>query len=287
MTHERRALDTDDRLPRIDKWLMSGFEGHFLPRYLRKHFHAVAANQHALSEVSFADEDALVVYANHASWWDPMTALFLRSRLFPNHRLYAPIDAAALARYRIFNRMGFYGIATDSHRGAAAFLRSSLRIAREPGVSIWLTPEGKFCDVRNTQQAFMPGLGHLAAKVEATENVGEARSHRVWFVPLAVEYVFWEERLPECLGWFGTPACADWGRMTIDKSSWDAILTARLRAAQQKLAVASMARETSKFEVLLSGRVGTWGLYDAMRRLWARLRGERILLQHGQKFTPK
>lgn len=295
MNDARRAPKRDVALPRIDRWLMRGFEDHFLPRYLRRHFHALAVNRQALAEEVFAADAAVVVYANHASWWDPMVAIHVRQRLWPQHRFYAPIDADMLARYRIFSRMGFYGVAAGSHRGAAEFLKRSAAIVQRPGSSIWLTPEGRFCDVRDTERPLMPGLSHLAARVEANEpgrakdtktapGSGPERSRCVWFVPAAIEYVFWEERLPECLCWFGQPLQTAWGEATADRAEWDAKLTTGLRSAQQELAEASIARATSHFEVLLSGQTGTRSFYDSARGVLARLRGKSIKVQHGDKF---
>ena len=57
-----------------------------------------------------------------------------------------------------------------------------------------VTPQGRFADVRERPVHFEAGLGHLAARVQ-----------RALFVPFAVEYVFWEERLPEILVRFGEP----------------------------------------------------------------------------------
>lgn len=287
-------------LPRIDKWLVDGFTRVFLPNYLRKHFHCVALQRDSLVKDVFANDAAVVLYANHASWWDPMIAMLVRRHLMPEHRLYAPIDAQALARYRIFRRMGFYGIEAQSRRGAAEFLRQSLRIAREPMTTIALTPEGRFCDVRDRGQPLMPGLAHLAWSIESTpsngsdqaENRTQARldsprdgSSCVWFVPAAIEYVFWEERLPECLCWFGEPVRVAWAAGTKDKPAWQAELTSRLRTAQAALAGASVARDASQFEILLRGRAGAWRPYDALRRLRARLVGSRVPLQHGEKFS--
>lgn len=280
-----RLFDEKTPLPRIDRWLMGGFERSFLPRYLRKHFHALAINREQLSDCDITRQDSLVVYANHASWWDPMTAIYVRSRLFAQHAMYAPIDSQSLARYRIFNRMGFFGVAKDQRRGAVEFLRSSLRIASHPAASIWVTPEGRFCDVRDVQQPLMPGLAHLAVAIEKTALTANIHSSRVWFVPIAVEYVFWEERLPECLCWIGSPVLVQWGKPTAHKLAWGNRLTSILREAQRSLASASVARDVSKFETLLHGRTGSWGIYDAARRMLSRIRGEDISMEHGVKLT--
>ena len=272
-------------LPRIDPWLLNGFERYFLPRYLSKHFHALGVNCESLTEQVTGDEVALVLYANHAAWWDPLVAIFVHRQLMSRRTLYAPIDAAALDRYRVFKGMGFYGVEQDSLIGATQFLQRSLRILCQPATTIAITPEGTFRDVRDRHQKLRPGLAHLASAIESASRAGRASSQCVWFVPVALEYCFWEERLPECLCWFGEPRSARWGQPSSSKSDWNNDLTVRLWAAQDALASASITRDESKFRVLLHGQVGTWRVYDAARRWLNRWRGQSLQLEHGQKLT--
>lgn len=281
----RRPGNAGKNLPRIDRWLMHGFEGYFLPGYLRKHFHALAVNRASLPPEFYDANSAIVVYANHASWWDPLVAIFLRNKLLPQHRLYAPIDAAALDRYRIFHRMGFYGIASNSQRGAIEFLQRSATIVQSPAASLWLTPEGKFCDVRDRDQPLLPGLAHLAATIEQTPASSPPSSQSVWIVPAAIEYTYWEERLPECLCWFGSPIQIHWGQATLDKPAWEQRLTQQLRQTQCELAAASIARNAAQFELCLSGQAGSWSVYDACRRFTARLRRQSLKLEHSEKLS--
>ncbi len=295
MSDESREKESEDVLPRIDRWIMRGFEQFYLQRFFRKHFHSFAIQDHNLTPAVVDAHDSIVVYANHASWWDPMVAIFLRMRYMPGHEFYAPIDASALAKYRIFGRMGFYGIAMQQRRGAVEFLKKSQYILRHSGTTLWLTPEGRFCDVRDNHDALMPGLAHLAHRIEQTAtqsdaqqlsalNAGRQAGRAVWFVPLAMEYSFWEERLPECLGRFGAPVIVRWGEPTRSKAEWDQLLTQNLRDAQKDLAEACIRRDSSEFKVLISGQTGTGGLYDFLRRLASTLRGQTFESNHGQKF---
>ncbi len=276
--------DTEARLPKINPQILSGFHW-YIPRYLRKHFHSVAANRDQLLAADINVRDSLVVYANHGSWWDPLVAMFSAKTNFSGFAFHAPIAAAALEKYRIFSQLGFFPVEQESFQGAKHFLDVSLRLLERPSTSIWITPEGRFADVRDHSAEFMPGLAHLAHSLERRSAKASEASIRTWFVPIAIEYTFWEERLPEILVWFGQPSLVAHGENHLDnKSQWNDRLTSRLRDAQNKLAAAAIARDESAFEVLLSGNAGTSRVYDAWRRAWSRITGKPLELQHGQKL---
>lgn len=214
----------------------------------------------------------MIVFGNHPSWWDPLIAHFLNRQLLPERQFYAPIDADALERYRVFSKLGFFGVKLESNRGAAAFLKQTAAILSRADTALWLTPEGRFCDIRDHSAELMPGLAHLCKRIDDG-----------WAVPLALEYVFWEERLPVCLAMTGTPLriaeCPNW-----DKAEWGRQLTSQLRQTQSTLATLSMQRSSEPFDNLLSGRTGAGTIYDLFRRTKALLTGQRFRSQHGDHF---
>ena len=113
-------------------------------------------------------------------------------------------------------------------------------------------------------------LGRLVAGLE---------SGRV--IPVAIEYPFGQERLPEVVILIGE---------TIDlscvprhsASGWSELLASRLEAAQDRLAVHTVARNDAPFDTMLSGRRGVGVVYDGWRYLQARFRGETFRPGHGQ-----
>ena len=118
----------------------------------------------------------MVVYSNHASWWDALICLVLKAEFFPNRTAFAPIDAAALERYQFFRRLGFFGVEQGSRRGAAQFLRASEAILRSPHHLLGSLRKAGSRIRRERPVRFQPGLGHLAARVE-----------HALFVPLAMD----------------------------------------------------------------------------------------------------
>jgi 1-acyl-sn-glycerol-3-phosphate acyltransferase len=244
--------------------------GYYTRRYLCRHFNAVRLSR--LGGRPIACDGPLIVALNHPSWWDPLVGLFVAERLFPERQVYGPIDAAALARYRLFARLGFFGVEQGSRRGAAQFLRMSEAVLGDPKAMLWLTPQGRFADVRERPLRFQPGLGHLAARLSAAT-----------VVPLVLELVPWEERLPEVLIRFGQPIpVRNGGGERHPPDAWTARFESGMEQALDALAAEAIARRPAEFEVLLEGRRGVGGIYDLWRRLRAAWRGERFDPKHGR-----
>ncbi len=265
--------------PRVSRHVLSWFRW-YIRRYLRKSFNTVGIAEPLPPALATALEDkksAIVVYLNHASWWDPLVSMHLAERLMPGWTLYAPFDAEALSRYPIFEKLGFFGVDQESRRGAAQFLRTSRAVFDTLGGSIWMTPEGRFVDPRQTDADFRPGLAHLVEHL--------ARDGREGYVlPLAIEYPFWEEKNPEALCRFGEPIVLT-EHKDLDKAAWDALLEERLRSTQRELAAQSIARDTSAFRVLIGGEAGVGGVYEPIRWLHAKLTGKTYRAAHSEKWA--
>jgi hypothetical protein len=195
-----------------------------------------------------------------------MIALHLAGRFFPHHLAFGPIDAVAVERYGFMKRLGFFPVERGTTRGARQFLRSASAILSRPSHSLWLTPQGRFADVRARPVKFETGLGHLAA-----------RSPGGRFVPIAIEYTWWFERSPEALVAFGAPVVLPPQATPAECST---LCEDALVATQDLLAEASCRRAAEAFEILLSGRAGVGGVYDLWRRFRAKLRGETFTPQH-------
>jgi len=254
--------------PHISKPVLWFFR-RIVRRYFRRHFHAVRVSQ--ASNLEHLSAERLIVYANHSSWWDPMLLVLLGENLMPGRRHYAPMLAAALERYGILKRIGVFGVELHTGRGGAQFLRTGSTILESGGV-LWVTPQGRFADPRERPIAFKPGLAALAAKLKGGCVV----------LPLAVEYVYWDERLPETLLHFGEA-------VRVNGQSPDELqreLEAALLTTMETLKVAAMARDAAAFSPLLAGTVGTGGFYQLGQRTLARLRRRRFQAEHSASPAP-
>ncbi len=264
----RRELDAQaERALGQRSALWFGFFVHAFRHAFRRDFHAMR-----ISLSGPAPDPAtprLVLYANHPSWWDAVAFVLLADTVFANRPGYVPIDARMLRRYGFMARIGAFGVDLESPTGGAAFLAAAQKILERPEGLLLVTAQGRFADVRERPVQLRPGLAHLAPlRPDAT------------FVPLALDYVFWDERQPELLLRFGRflPAAS---LLAMPVSERSVALGRALEDAMDGLAGEAIARDPAAFQPLVTGRVGVGGVYDLWRRAQARLRGERFSPAHG------
>jgi hypothetical protein len=239
----------------------------YLRWYIGRHFHGLRiANSHRFPrEVN----GPLIVYLNHPSWWDPLTCIMISRRFLPMADHYAPMDEAALERYGFFARLGLFPVELETHRGAMQFLRSAGKVLSTPNSVLWLTPQGKFADARAQPPIFKEGLATVLHPLpEAT------------LVPLAIEYVYWDERLPEILVNPGNPVRIHHSD-EFAAGGANGLLAAALSAAQEELAALAVTRDAANFEAIVSGGAGIGVFYDLWRRVRSGARGERYEPEHG------
>ncbi len=232
-------------------------------RFLRRHLDGLSLPLWSAPPVA-GHPGPVVVYCNHPSWWDAAVIILLAGRLYPGRDHRAPFDAAMLAKYRIFERMGAFGVDLETARGGAQFLAAARAILARPGAVLWITAQGRFQDVRVRPLGLRPGVARLAELAPDTV-----------FVPLALEYAFWEERGAEAFAAFGPPLTGA-TLAALPRADRLARLEDALTEIVDRLAADVMSREPERFRPLLAGRKGIGGVYDLWRRAAARLRGRRF-----------
>jgi len=252
-----------EKLFRVFSW--------YLKLRFRRSFHAVR-----MSGVlaSLPPDRPVIIFGNHPSWWDPAVYLVLADTLFRGRPGFGPMDQAALGRYDFFKRLGIFGIDKNTAGGARRFLEVAghvLRDCRGSGgrAMIWITAEGGFSDPRQRPLALRNGIAHLA------HSVPEAL-----LLPLAIEYVFWNESRPELLLRFGKPLEAD---ASVRPAEWNNRLQEALTETMDALAVDAMSRDKASFQPVLRGSAGSSITYDLYRRLKALLSGHRFSPAHEEE----
>jgi 1-acyl-sn-glycerol-3-phosphate acyltransferase len=241
--------------------------GAYFARYVRRHLNAVRVAAWGMPPAAPAS-GPVVIYCNHPAWWDAALIILLARRFFPAAESFAPFDAAMLARYRIFSRMGAFGVDLDSPRGAASFMAASRKILDRPGRVMWITAQGRFSDVRERPLGLRPGVARLP------ELAPEAL-----VVPLALDYAFWDERGAEACAAFG-PGIAARDLLALPRPDRLARLEADLTATLDRLGADVQSRDPVRFVPLLEGRRGVGGVYDAWHRAAAAIAGRRFVPGH-------
>ena len=76
---------------------------------IRRSFHVFAVDLSSFDYASLDKQVPLAIYSNHPGWWDPIVGMLLCQDYFKDRIFYAPIDADALQKYRVFQKLGYFG----------------------------------------------------------------------------------------------------------------------------------------------------------------------------------
>ena len=253
--------DIDPERLRSEVWLQ--FFVRVLTHRLRRSFHAVRLAKPGVPAVS--DELPLVIYCEssvvvgrgaRAGTADETLSFTPQLRARSTRSRCSAMDSCEGWDCSVSRR-----VRMKAHRCSFA---SAVRSCRSPDTLFYLTPQGRFTDVRDRPVRLRPGLAHLLSRVP-----------RVTVLPLAVEYPFWDESAPEALVRFGEPMMLG-SSVTSEIAEIQELLQARLSQAMDCLAEAAVSRDAARFDILLDGRAGVGGVYDGWRRLRAWRRGEKF-----------
>lgn len=245
-------------------WLIKLFSA-YVRRYLARHFHAIRVSRGTLP--GDLPTGPLVIALTHPSWWDPLVGLLLAEKL-PKRLHAVPMDEVALGSYRFFEHLGFFGIGPGGP-GLRRLLRLTDSLMKRDDAVLWITPQGRIQDAAVRPLGLKPGIGHVLSRMD-----------RGFVLPVALDYRFWTERLPEALLRVAPliPISAGAGR---SPEAWTELIEQALTSAQDELGRDASTRDPSRFDLLLSGRAGVGRIYDGWRALWARLTGRRFSAAHG------
>ena len=254
--------------PRVARRLLQCFST-YSRLYVRRHFHSIRILKSGLPPSDATR--SVVIYLNHASWWDPLVCLHLARGYFAGRSSFAPIDKASLQAYGFFKQLGFYGVEQNSSRGAMTFLQTTCELLGSERNMVWLTPQGRFADVRQRPLQLRPGIGRLADRMK-----------KVVFVPLAIEYTLWTEPRLEILVGFGRPTIPEKAPRQ-NSRDWTEFFSKALEEAQDELAAKSIRRDPTDWILLDRGNSGINAIYDGWRWLCSRVKGEAVARKHSAK----
>ena len=252
-------------LPHVSSSLLKLFSA-YTRGYAHRHFHALRILKIGLPPHGVARP--IVIFINHASWWDPLVCLLLSREFLPDRTSFAPIEGSMLKRYGFFKHLGFFGVEQQTATGARKFLRTMRAILSSSRNAVWITPQGRFMDVRERPLRLQSGLGAVATQSQST-----------FFVPLAIEYTFWNKPRPEILVSFGEPIIPG-NEAPGSAQEWTKRFSDALEETQDELAARSHRRDPSEWIVLNRGKSGVNSIYDSWRWLRARICRQEFVREH-------
>jgi 1-acyl-sn-glycerol-3-phosphate acyltransferase len=234
-------------------------------RLLPKKFHAALAARGSGQALEGVDnfEGPVLVVMNHAAWWDPLVCLLVQRRWMPSRTSCAPMEADQLVKFGFFKKLGLFGIDPDDPASLEAMGRYvALRFTSDRRPTLWITPQGRFADVRDPIE-IRPGAAAIAARTPGLRVLS-----------LAVEYGFWVDPRPELfLRVVEVPAPPG----PASTASWHRAVLAGMRANQSALAALVRSRDPGGFEAIVGGprAGGTNPFYD----LWLKIRGKKATIE--------
>lgn len=235
----------------------------YVQRMFRTGFHGVHMEPESLRVLRElnAHPGPAIALGNHPGWWDPLVAVLLSRIYLPDRPMLASMDRTELERFGILRRLGIFGIDpddSDSLSAQADFL--SKRFAERPQATFWITPQGRFTDVREAVR-LRPGAAAVAARMEPRPTV----------IALAMDYCFWNDRKPElCMRVRPVHVQPKSGTLPTT-TDWVRAMTRAMQENQEALANLVIQRNPDDWAAVISRRTHqrTNPVYD----LWLKLKG--------------
>lgn len=226
-------------------------------KIIAKKFHAVRVcmdNRTTLAELNTHPGPVLAL-TNHIGWWDPLFMLAMHITELPDRTLRAPMDAKQLERFRLFRKLGCFGIDPDEPASlplmgdyVAEYFKT------DPSPTLWVTPQGRFADVRE-EIRIRPGAAATAARADNPA-----------VICMNFEYAFLVDQKPEAFIRFERVETPEAPSTT----GWHRAMQDAIRRNAAELATLVIARDTDAFEKILGSGTKNQPIYD----LWLKLRGK-------------
>ncbi|MEM1330417.1 MAG: lysophospholipid acyltransferase family protein [Planctomycetota bacterium] len=227
----------NERVARVFAW--------YCRRLFRKRFHALRATPETVATFASLDRasEPAVVCLNHSAWWDPLVGYLLAVDRTPSRTPFSPMELEQWRQFGFFKKLGLFGLDPSKPESLEALAEHCAHLfersaaANAPG-TLWITPQGRFADVREPAK-LRPGAAAVCARLD------EPGAQRVRVISLAIEYVFWTDQRAELL----LHACSmnEPPERPSSTARWLRAHTRHLRSVQAELAALAIARDESAF----------------------------------------
>ena len=263
--HDERTPG-NSALTRPSRRLLSFF-ARYLHWYIGRHFHGIRLANSSRFPVTTGP---LIIFANHASWWDPLAFIVVSRRFLPH--------ASPLWTHgrRCLEAL----LSSPQARPFPCRKRHPARSGPIPARRATDSLHPQFCS-----------LGHARRPLYRRAHAGLQSSALVWprWPPGSTPALLcpWPSSTLSGMNacrrsWFPAVSRLPWRQYPeYCAEEWNERLCAALVAAQDELADLAKLRDPARFETILSGRVGMSGVYEAWKRLAALLTGRVYQGSHG------
>lgn len=178
----------------------------FVNLLLRRRFYSIRVkNAH---HYDLRDKDvANIYYAQHTCWWDGMVGYYLCHYLFKDTMNMMVED---LIKFPLLSKVGAFSIDKKTPKSTLRSMKYCTDFLNKEKISLWLFPQGVIMPPNHRPLEFQKGVAFIAQRVK-----------KVNLFPIAIQYVFLRQGLPEVLIDVGKPILVDG---EVDKDSFTAYL---------------------------------------------------------------
>jgi len=139
-----------------------------------------------LKFLKFKEEKTpLIIYANHSSWWDGLTAFQISRQAGLDS--FIMMEEKQLKKLRLFRKLGAFSVVRENNREALKSINYSIQILEQnPKRTLWIFPQGEISPNDARPLRFYNGLARIIKSLEKSS-----------IISLAMRYEFLGEYKPD------------------------------------------------------------------------------------------
>ncbi len=112
-----------------------------------------------------AENTPLIIYANHSSWWDGLTAFQISRRAGLDS--FIMMEEKQLKKLRFFRRLGAFSVVREKNREALKSMNYAVEILmKNPKRTLWIFPQGEILPNEVRPLRFYNGLPRIIKSFE-------------------------------------------------------------------------------------------------------------------------